>query len=218
MQLQPIELISFNLCPFVQRSVITLLKKRIEFKITYIDLANPPEWFLDISPLGKVPVVRYGDEILFESAVINEFLDEITPDPIMPTEPLDRAKDRAWIEYSSQLIGGQYLLSVADNSADFEKHRESLISKLQRLEDTISGNGYFNGGRFSLVDTALAPLFTRLDIMARSFNKELISSFPKLNALSQRLLALEFVQKSVVDSFEEIYVEYLKNNNSFLAA
>jgi glutathione S-transferase len=86
------------------------------------------------------------------------------------------------------------------------------------LEDTISGNGYFNGGRFSLVDTALAPLFTRLDIMARSFNKDLISSFPKLNALSQRLLALKFVQKSVVDNFEEIYVEYLKNNNSFLAA
>jgi glutathione S-transferase len=54
--------------------------------------------------------------------------------------------------------------------------------------------------------------------MARLFNKDLISSFPKLNALSQRLLALEFVQKSVVDSFEEIYVEYLKNNNSFLAA
>ena len=53
MPLQPIELISFNLCPFVQRSVITLLKKGIDFKITYIDLANPPEWFLDISPPGE---------------------------------------------------------------------------------------------------------------------------------------------------------------------
>jgi glutathione S-transferase len=217
MPLQPIELISFNLCPFVQRSVITLLKKGIDFKITYIDLANPPEWFLEISPLAKVPVVRYGDEILFESAVINEFLDEITPDSLMPTEPLDKAKDRAWIEYSSQLIVDQYLMSVADNSADFEKNRESLISKLQRLEDTIEDNGFFNGANFSLVDTSLAPLFTRFDIFACLFNKDLVSSFPKLSALSQRLLDLEFVQKSVVDNFDDIYIKYLKTNNSFLA-
>lgn len=218
MSLQTIELISFNLCPFVQRSVITLLKKNIDFKITYIDLANPPEWFLEISPLAKVPVVRYGDEILFESAVINEFLDEITPDSIMPIEALDKAKERAWIEYSSQLIVDQYLMSVADNSADFEKHRDSLINKLQRLEETIEDNGFFNGGSFSLVDTALAPVFTRFDIMARSFSKDLVSSFPKLSALSRRLLDLKFVQKSVVDNFEEIYIKYLKSNNSFLAA
>jgi glutathione S-transferase len=218
MSLQPIELISFNLCPFVQRSVITLLKKDIDFKITYIDLANPPEWFLEISPLAKVPVVRYGDDVLFESAVINEFLDEITPDSIMPIAALDKAKDRAWIEFSSQLIVDQYLMSVADNSADFDKHRESLITKLQRLEDIIKDNGFFNGGSFSLVDAALAPVLTRLEIFARLFNKDLISSLPKLSALSQRLLDLEFVQKSVVDNFEEIYIDYLKTNRSFLVS
>ncbi|MFT4608366.1 MAG: glutathione S-transferase [Urechidicola sp.] len=218
MSLQPIELISFNLCPFVQRSVITLLKKEIDFKITYIDLANPPEWFLEISPLAKVPVVRYGDEVLFESAVINEFLDEITPDSIMPIAALDKAKDRAWIEFSSQLIVDQYLMSVADNSADFQKHCESLITKLQRLEDTIEDNGFFNGDNFSLVDAALAPVLTRLEIFARLFDKDLVSSFPKLSALSQRLLDLEFVQKSVVDNFEEIYTDYLKTNRSFLVA
>ena len=218
MSLQPIELISFNLCPFVQRSVITLLKKDIDFKITYIDLANPPEWFLEISPLAKVPVVRYGDDVLFESAVINEFLDEITPDSIMPIAALDKAKDRAWIEFSSQLIVDQYLMSVADNSADFEKHRESLITKLQRLEDIIKDNGFFNGGSFSLVDAALAPVLTRLEIFARLFNKDLVSSLPKLSALSQRMLDLEFVQKSVVDNFEEIYIDYLKTNRSFLVS
>ena len=218
MLLQPIELISFNLCPFVQRSVITLLKKDIDFKITYIDLANPPEWFLEISPLAKVPVVRYGDDVLFESAVINEFLDEITPDSIMPIAALDKAKDRAWIEFSSQLIVDQYLMSVADNSVDFEKHRESLITKLHRLEDIIKDSGFFNGGSFSLVDAALAPVLTRLEISARLFNKDLISSLPKLSALSQRMLDLEFVQKSVVDNFEEIYIDYLKTNRSFLVA
>jgi glutathione S-transferase len=218
MSLQPIELISFELCPFVQRSVITLLKKGIDFKITYIDLDDPPDWFLKISPLGKVPVVRYGDEVLFESAVINEFLDEITPAPIMPAEPLHKAKDRAWIEYSSQLIVDQYLMSVADNSSDFEKHSEALIDKLQRLEDTVDGAGFFHGQVFSLVDSALAPLFTRFEIISKQFSRDLISAFPKLAAISQRLLDLDYVQKSVTENFEDVYVGYLKKHNSYLAA
>jgi glutathione S-transferase len=61
-------------------------------------------------------------------------------------------------------------------------------------------------------------VLTRLEIFARLFNKDLISSLPKLSALSQRLLDLEFVQKSVVDNFEEIYIDYLKANRSFIAA
>jgi len=69
------ELISFELCPFVQRSVITLLQKGVDFKINYIDIHDPPEWFQQISPLGKVPVMRVDNTVLFESAVINEYLD-----------------------------------------------------------------------------------------------------------------------------------------------
>ena len=92
-----LHLISFKTCPFVQRAVITLKHKTIDFDITYIDLADPPDWFLEISPLGKVPVLKVDDEILFESAVINEYLDEITGGELQPKEPLARAKNRAWI-------------------------------------------------------------------------------------------------------------------------
>ena len=56
--MQDIELISFKICPFVQRSVIALKEKQVDFKVTYIDLANPPEWFSEVSPLGKVPVLK----------------------------------------------------------------------------------------------------------------------------------------------------------------
>ena len=98
-----IELISFDLCPFVQRSVITLLEKNIPFKRTNIDLANKPDWFLQISPLGKVPVLRINGNILFESAVINEYLDEITPPSMHPQDSLQKAVNRAWIEFGSEL-------------------------------------------------------------------------------------------------------------------
>lgn len=218
MSLQPIELISFNLCPFVQRSVITLKKKGIDFKITYINLDDKPDWFLQISPLGKVPVVKYGNEVLFESAVINEFLDEITPPPLMPADPLQKAKDRGWIEFSSQLIMNQYLLSIADNQDDFESQRIALTDKLQRLEQTIAAEGYFNGAHFSLVDAALAPLFTRLEIMKTRFNHNFIAEMPKLTAFSQRVIQQPYVKASVVDDFEDVFVDYLKQHDSYLAS
>ena len=63
-------LISHDLCPYVQRAVITLAEKRVPFERTYVDLANKPEWFRQISPLGKTPVLKVDDQVLFESAVI----------------------------------------------------------------------------------------------------------------------------------------------------
>ena len=69
-------LISFDICPFVQRSVITLEEKGVEYEIKYIELENKPDWFLAISPFGKVPVLQANDTVIFESAVINEYLDE----------------------------------------------------------------------------------------------------------------------------------------------
>ena len=218
MSLKSIELISFNLCPFVQRSVITLEKKGIDFKITYIDLANKPDWFLKLSPLGKVPVVKYGEQILFESAVINEFLDEITAEPLMPSDPLKKAIDRGWIEYSSQVLMDQYLLSVAETQEDFQERNENFSSKLLRLEQTIGNNGVFIGTTFSLVDSSLAPLFTRLEIIARRLGKDFLSQFPKLTKMSHYITSQDFVKRSVVDNFEDIYLEFLAGKNSYIAA
>ena len=66
-----------------------------------IDLANKPDWFLKISPLGKTPVLVVGDKAIFESAVILEYLEETQPKPLHPADPLDRAEHRAWIEFGS---------------------------------------------------------------------------------------------------------------------
>jgi len=217
MKRNSIELISFNLCPFVQRSVITLKKKKIDFKITYIDLVNKPDWFLKISPLGKVPVLRYEDEVIFESAIINEFLDEITGDALMPLEPLAKAKQRGWIEYASQVLIDQYLASTSTNRDDFEKHSANLNQKLIRLESEISDQGFFNDNSFSLIDSAIAPLFTRMDILANRFNKKFLQGFPKLLALSKSLVSKDYVSDSVISDFEDVYVNYLKTNNAFIA-
>ena len=84
----------------MQRSIITLNHKGIEHRMTFVDLDDPPAWFSEISPLGQVPALRVdGDAVIFESAVINEYLDEVTPGQLHPADPLQRAINKSWIEF-----------------------------------------------------------------------------------------------------------------------
>src|SRR3954471_2724596 len=99
------KLVSFPICPYVQRAVITLKFKKVPFEIEYIDLKNKPEWFLKLSPLGKVPIliIDNGKEVIFESTVINELLDEVTPPATLSKDPVIKAKERAWIIFADTL-------------------------------------------------------------------------------------------------------------------
>lgn len=99
-------LVSFNVCPFVQRSLIVLEEKRVRdhYDIRYIDLDAKPDWFLRYSPMGQVPILIVGDTVLFESVAINEYLDDVSPGPSLhPQDPLRRAHNRAWIEFLSSV-------------------------------------------------------------------------------------------------------------------
>ena len=81
---------------------MVLLHKEIPFDYTEIDLANKPVWFLDVSPYGKVPVLKVNGTTLYESAIINEYLDEAYPDRrLLYEEPLKRAEQRILIDYIS---------------------------------------------------------------------------------------------------------------------
>ncbi len=210
MQHKP-RLISFDLCPFVQRSVITLLEKGVAFERIDIDLAKPPAWFLDISPLGKVPVLQMGDSVLFESAIINEYLDEIHPPSMQPSDPLHRAINRAWAEVASELIGSQYHLMLASDETDFELHHHSIVQGFKRLEGIIVGP-FFNGERFQLVDAAFAPLFTRFQLLEQAHPLGLFEAHPKLAAWSAALLARPSVIQSVKPTFAQDFYRYIREH------
>ena len=211
-----IELISFKTCPFVQRAAITLGYKNVEHKITFIDLAEPPEWFLEISPLGKVPVLKVDGEVLFESAVINEYLDEITGSELQPKDPLARAKNRAWIEVASNMLGNSYMMKTATDQENYEKYRDQLVSHLHRVEKRLGDGPWFNGEQFSLADTAFAPLFAHGAVANYRFSVIDPVTMPKVDAWSKRLLALPAVKNSVVAEFEELYLAALERGNSYL--
>ena len=87
-------LVSHKLCPYVQRAAISLIEKGVVFDRKTIDLANKPDWFLKLSPLGMVPVLLDGDQPIFESAVILEYIEETQPHPLHPQNPLRRAQHR----------------------------------------------------------------------------------------------------------------------------
>ncbi|MGL3822271.1 glutathione S-transferase family protein [Sphingopyxis sp. R3-92] len=94
-------LVSHPLCPFVQRAAIVLLEKGVAFERIDANLADKPDWFLALSPTGKVPLLivkRPGepDAILFESMVICEYLDESLNGARMYSEnALARARQRS---------------------------------------------------------------------------------------------------------------------------
>ena len=209
-------LISYDLCPFVQRSIITLKRKGIRFKICFIDLAHKPEWFLKISPTGKVPllIVRQSgqqDEILFESAVINEYLDEINPPALMPVDALERAKHRAFIEFTSQLLVVQYKLTHAKNTEE----RITQVNELKRQMAILMNEvklPLFAGAHFSLIDAAIAPLIMRQRLIDREWNLNVISSIATCREYAKNLLQRPAVRGSVIHGFAEKYIASIRQS------
>lgn len=215
-----LELISFKLCPFVERAVITLLHKEVDFKITYIDLNNPPEWFAEISPLGKVPVLKVGEtEVLFESSVIQEYVDEITPPSLHPTDPLMKAKNRAWMSFGGELMGmdGLHGAVLEQDEAKCDSIIAGLKELLTRLEAVHSGKDYFNGQEFNLIDATYAPLLMRFDLLKQHCGLDVLADSPKLKHWQQTLVTRPCVKDSVVAEFSDMYRGMIKNFDGHLA-
>ena len=212
-----LELVSFNLCPYVQRSVITLLYKGVEHSITYIDLDDRPQWFIEMSPLGKVPLLRVdGSTVLFESAVINEYVDETTPPALHPAEPLRRAANRAWTEFGGSLLESQYrMVYLAKTEQDCLEHRDKLVVGLERLESELGEGPFFNGPQLSLIDTSYAPLFMHI-ATANGLNPLIeFDELPKVKRWSDTMLALPAVRDSVISDFDEVYRQSLQRAGTY---
>ncbi|MGD8939099.1 MAG: glutathione S-transferase family protein [Gammaproteobacteria bacterium] len=212
-----LELISFKICPFVQRAVILLLEKKIAFDVNYIDLKHPPDWFLEISPFGKVPVLRVDSKPLFESAVIVEYLDEITPPSLHPPDPFHKAENRAWIEYGSNLNMDQYGMLIAKDQVAYEEKYQAVRRDLQRLEQQLGEGPYFNGEQFSLVDAAYAPPLMRFELIERYYDFNLLKECPKLQAWQQALLGRECVKQSVVPEFNKLFRDAIRDAGGYAA-
>ena len=131
-----IEIISSATCPFAQRTRMVLLEKNIDFALIEIDLEEKPDWFKKISPYGKVPVLKHDSNIIIESSIINEYLEEVFPKkPLLPLEPAKRALARRWIDFSNvRLIPYIYKLMLAQNIEAQNFNAKKLTQALLMME------------------------------------------------------------------------------------
>ena len=210
-------LISHALCPFVQRAAIALEEKGVAFERIDVDLADKPDWFLAISPLGKVPLLKVGDAVIFESAVIVEYLEETQPSPLHPADPLKRAEHRAWMEFGSSILMDMWNFYTATDEAAFLAKAKTLTEKFERLEQRLGEGPYFEGARFSLVDAVFGPVFRYFDTFDRIAEFGMLSGKPKIAAWRHALAQRASIARAVKPDYPERLWEFLRTRNSRLS-
>lgn len=163
-----IEIYSAAVCPFAQRTLILLKEKNIDYQLTEIDLDNKPDWFLKISPYGKVPLIKHNEQFIYESSIINEYLEEIFPQPTyLAHDPATKAFMRIWIAYcNSEFIPVYYKLLLSQEEDKYPELRAALTKALYFIEQEgfgkfCQGGDYFFGANISLVDINFYPFFER---------------------------------------------------------
>jgi glutathione S-transferase len=211
-------LISHELCPFVQRAAIALEEKGVAFERINVDLANKPDWFLAISPLGKVPLLKVDDVAIFESAVILEYLEETQPNPLHPADALQRAEHRAWMEFGSTILMDLWNFYTAVDEAAFQAKAKQLTEKFARLEQRLGEGPYFDGARFSLVDAVFGPVFRYFDTFDRIADFGMLADKPRLAAWRLALAQRPSVARAVKADYPERLWAFLQSRESRLSA
>jgi len=213
----PLKLISHKLCPYVQRAVIALTEKGVPFERIDIDLANKPDWFLGISPLGKTPVLLVGDIPIFESAVILEYLEETEPKPLHPADPLRRAEHRGWIEFGSAVLNDIAGFYSAPDETAFKVRTSQLEQKFARLEARLAAAPWFDGERFSLVDAVFGPVFRYFDVFDTIGDFGILADKPKLKRWRECLAARASVLAAVSADYPALLRAFIDRRNSWLS-
>jgi len=201
--------------------VIVLRAKKVEFDVTYITKEDKPDWFLELSPHGKVPVLKVNEIALFESNAIAEFLDEVVEPRLAPQDPIMRAYNRAWTDFTGNWAKALNQVTYAKTAEEHASALNELPLTLQKLEDALarrSNNGpYFNDENISLVDAAYAPFIMRFEIVEGINPTHILKQYPNISAWSDALMDNEFVISSVPNDFSEVYQVNLYNRKTLAA-
>ena len=207
-----VRVISFKICPFVQRVTAALEARSVPNSVEFINLKDKPQWFLDISPTGQVPVVVTADTKtpLFESDAIVEYIDE-KYGPLEKGLTLEQmALDRAW----SYQAAKHYLVQCSTMRSSDDgilKERSAKLSKaFEKAEKhltAINPNGalFKDNEQLSNVDIAWLPLLHRAAIIKKHSKYDFLSDFPRVQKWQDAMLKTGLADKSVSEDFEEAF-------------
>lgn len=210
-------LVSHHLCPYVQRAAIALAEKQVPFERRTVELSDKPEWFTSISPLGKVPLLIAGDHVIFESAVILEYLEETEPLPLHPADPARRAEHRSWIEFGSAILNDIAGFYSARDAKGFDVKRQSLANRFSWVEARLCGGPWFDGETFSLVDAVYGPIFRYFDAFGKIGDFGIFEDTPKAREWRSNLAARPSVAGAVAPDYPARLMDFLVARNSYLS-
>ncbi len=191
---EAMELFTARVCPYAHRTRLALLEKGLSFEHIEEDLKNKTERFLKVSPYGKVPALVQDGQTLYESLIINEYLDEAFPEPrLMPADPVLRAKARIWIHYCDAYFTSDFyaVIQNKDRATDDEL-KDKLNARLRVAEEEgfgeLSDAGpYWLGAEVSLVDLAWYPFFERLPAWTHYRGFRIPDDCPKIAAWAEAM-------------------------------
>jgi len=222
-----LELYSASVCPFAHRTRLTLMEKGLDFQLIEIDLNNKPDWFSEVSPYGKVPVIKHQENRIWESAIINEYLEEAFPElPLLPESPGERALARIWINFANtKLVPAFYKMLLEQNPEKQTKWKTQFQEHLQFMEkegmQKLSSNGkYWLGNGLSLVDLTFYPWFERFCILEHYRDVFIPPSCSLLKHWWQEMSQRESVQqiKNAPEFYIAQYEKYANNTVSGITA
>lgn len=211
------KVISFKICPFVQRVTALLEAKDLDYDLEFISLQDKPQWFLDLSPNGQVPVlVTDKGTALFESDAIVEYLEEAYPPLQSNVSPEVRAQNRAW----SYLASKNYLVQCSAQRSPDETVLQERSGKLgqafDRIEKQLGEAPFFAGNEPGMVDIAWLPLLHRARIIETRTCYDFVGDRPKLKRWQDRLLQTGLAEASVTPDFEEAFTGFYLSEQTYL--
>ena len=186
-----IKLYSAKGCPFARRTRVVLHEKDIDFETREVDFRNKSNEFLEASPNGKVPVVVVDGDSLYESNIVNQYLDEVHEEPkLMPGDPKARAYARIWMARADDDFYPQVFVSSMGRTRGFPEERiseaqEKLKATLSRLEEGLEGREYL-ADSFSLADIAHAGNFVRLHELEQN-GTVYLTDYPNVASWMERI-------------------------------
>lgn len=210
-------LVSHALCPYVQRAAIVLMEKGIAFERRDVDLKNKPTWFLALSPLGKTPVLQVGDDAIFESAVICEYLDETHEPRLHPEAALERARHRSWMEFGSSVLNAIGAFYNAPDATALDARARDIRARFDQIEEVLRAGPYFAGEQFSIVDAVFGPVFRYFDVFDEIADFGFFAGLPKVTAWRIRLAARDSIRRAVRPEYPALLAQFIRDRGSELS-
>jgi glutathione S-transferase len=212
-----IKVVSFKICPFVQRVTAALEARSIPYKIEYISLSNPPDWFSGISPNAQVPLlITESGAVLFESDAIVEYLDEAYGPMQVGVSPEQHAIDRAWSYQASKHYLVQCGAMRSSDEGTLASRTQDLGKAFARVESALENGPFFHGQSLGNVDISWLPLLHRAAIIEQHTSYDFLEEFPKVKAWQSALMATGLSEKSVSSDFDEEFSDFYLSDETYL--